>query len=125
MRRWILSVVGAVVVLCGLPADAHHSIAGVYDSSKQLTVEGIVTRFQFINPHPFLTMDVTEGGTVEQWKLEMDNQWELAEVGFDAATLKPGDRIVVTGFPARKQSRSLYVKRLERPSDGFSYRDQS
>jgi hypothetical protein len=51
----------------------------------------------------------------------MDNRWELVEIGFDSMTLKPGDRIVVTGGPAREQRQSLYIRKLERPADGFSY----
>jgi hypothetical protein len=36
-------------------------------------------------------------------------------------TWKPGDWIVVTGSPARTQRHSLYVRRLDRPADGFRY----
>ena len=101
---------------------AHHSIAGVYDSNQQVTIEGIVTRFNFVNPHPFVTVDVRDSrGAAQQWRLEMDNRSELAEVGVTSETLKPGDRVIVSGNPARAQSQSLYVRRLDRPADGFRY----
>ncbi|MEQ1575404.1 MAG: DUF6152 family protein [Vicinamibacterales bacterium] len=101
---------------------AHHSIAGIYDSRKPLTVEGVVAEFRFMNPHPFLFIDVTDrGGKVTQWRLEMDNQRELADVGVTSATFKPGDRVVVTGSHARDQSPGLYLRRLDRPADGFWY----
>lgn len=121
MKRRILSAFG-IVVACGVAAHTHHSIAGVYDGSRQVTIEGVVAQFQFINPHPFVVMDVKDGnGRAEQWTAEMDNRRELVEIGFDSATLKPGDRIVVTGSPSRAQRQSLYIRRLERPADGFSY----
>jgi len=100
---------------------AHHSISAVYDTSRQVAVEG-VTEFRFINPHPFLMMDVKDGrGKAQQWRLEMDNRSELAEIGVTAETWKQGDWIVVTGSPARTQADSIYVRRPDRPADGFRY----
>ena len=121
MKRRILSFAAGIAISV-MAAHAHHSIAAVYDSSQQVTIEGIVTQFQFVNTHPFVTMEVKpDSGGAQQWRLDMDNLRELAEVGMTNQTLKPGDRIVVTGSPARKQSQSLYIRRLDRPADGFWY----
>jgi hypothetical protein len=121
MRRWgLVFVVG--IATSGLAARAHHAIAAVYDSSRQATIEGVVTRFQFINPHPLMTVDVTgDGGKMEQWRLEFDNRSELAAVGATKDTLRAGDRVIVTGSLSRTEPRSLYTLRLERPADGFLY----
>jgi len=100
------------------PAAAHHSIAAVYDGSRPQRIEGIVVEFQFVNPHPFVI--VTVGGD-ESWRLEMDNRFELADIGMTNATLKPGDRVVVTGSPGRTEPRTLYIRQLDRPVDGFRY----
>jgi hypothetical protein len=125
MSRRVVSafVAGAgAVVLSGMAAFAHHSIAGIYDDNRPVTVEGVVTRFQFIHPHPFVRIEVKDpSGRAQQWMLEMDNRGELVELGFGTDTLKTGDRIKVTGSPARRRPRSLYVRSLERPADGFSY----
>ena len=122
MKRWITSAFGIGVVCWAMAAHAHHSIAGAYDDGQRVTIEGVVTRFQFVNPHPFVVVDVRDvNGKLQQWTLEMDNRRELVEIGFDHVTLKPGDRIVVTGSPARGQRESLYIRRLDRPADGFSY----
>ena len=79
----------------------------------------VVHEFEFVNPHPFVTVDLKEKG--ERWRLEMDNRWELAELGFTAGTLKRGDAIVVIVNPARTESRRGYIRRLDRPVDGFKY----
>lgn len=122
MKRSILSALGIGVALYGMAGHAHHSIAGVYDASQRVTIEGVVTQFQFVNPHPFVMMEVKDReGKAQQWRLEMDNRWELAELGFDAKTLKPGDRLVVTGSLARREPHGLYIRRLDRRADGFSY----
>ncbi|HJR70241.1 MAG TPA: DUF6152 family protein [Gammaproteobacteria bacterium] len=120
---WILlraALVAALLVAGG--AEAHHSISAVYDSGRQVTVEGVVTSFEFVNPHPFLVIAVgTDADDRESWRLEMDNRFELAAIGVTGDTLKAGDIVVVTGSAGRTAPRSLYIRRLDRPADGFRY----
>jgi hypothetical protein len=121
MRRWVLSVGGGLAI-SAVAVHAHHSIAGVYDSSRQVTIEAVISQFQFVNPHPYLVVDVRDGsGETQRWRLEMDNRHELVDIGFTNETLKPGDRVVVTGSLARRDANSLYIQRLDRRSDGFGY----
>jgi hypothetical protein len=118
--RWALCLIG--ITLCSAVPSAHHSIASAYDESKHVNIDGVVRQFQFVNPHPFLVVDVKDdGGNTQSWQLEMDNRVELIDVGMTAATFKPGDRVVVTGSPSRGQPRALYIRSLERPADGFGY----
>ena len=110
------------MVIGGGAPHAHHSISSIYDSSRRATIEGVVTQFQLVNPHPFLIIDVKDGtGPARQWRLEMDNRSELAAIGVVANTFIPGDRVVVTGSLARTQGESMYLLRLDRPADGFWY----
>jgi len=108
--------------MSGLVAVAHHSISGAYNTGKEIRVEGVVREYHFVNPHPFLVLEVREeNGTSKTWKLEMDNRSELSEAGMSKDTFKSGDRVVVRGNPAAAQKESLYILKLERPSDGFRY----
>jgi Family of unknown function (DUF6152) len=110
VKRQVLAMVAGFAM--------HHSIAGVYDSSRPMVLEGVIKEFRFVNPHPFVMIDAKD----QIWKLEMDNLRELVAVGMTKETLKPGDRIVVSGARAREKSeQSLYVERLDRPMDGFRY----
>lgn len=103
-------------------AAAHHSIAAVYDSGRMVTVDGTITRFRFVQPHPFIELEVkTPQGAAEGWQLEMDNLRELQAIGLTAETLKAGDRLVVTGSASRSQARALYVRKAVRPADGLEY----
>ena len=100
---------------------AHHSIAGAYDGKQQTALEGVVLQFQWVNPHPFITVQVKEqNGNGQVWKLEMDNRRELERLGLASDTLKPGDQIKVTGDLARQIPNSLYIRKLERPADGYT-----
>jgi hypothetical protein len=115
-------LVAAGMAIYIVAMQAHHSIAGYYDSSRQVTVEGVIAEFHFVNPHPFALLDVTpNNGAVQKWRLEMDNRSELAQIGVTSETFKKGDRILVTGSPARSQSQGLYVLKLDRPADGLRY----
>ena len=120
MNRWILMfTVGFAISI--LAVQAHHSISGVYDTSEQVTLEGVVRQFHFVNPHPYVTVEVQQEGGAQHWRMEMDNRRELVEVGMDETSLKPGDRVVVRGNPVRDKSQGLYIRKLDRASDGFQY----
>jgi hypothetical protein len=122
MRKRRAAVVAALLAGAATPAAAHHSIAAVYDSSREVTVEGRVAEFLFVNPHPVLVIDSAEPGAEPRlWRLEMDNRGELADVGIDAKTFTPGERVVARGSAARKQPQGLYLLQLDRPADGFRY----
>ena len=103
-------------------ALAHHSISGVYDSSRQVTIDGHIVEFQFVNPHPVLVVAPSGAEAANgPWRLEMDNRYELADIGVTAKTFRPGEHVVATGSAARDESRSLYLMKLDRPSDGLRY----
>jgi hypothetical protein len=119
MLKWL--AVAALVLVAGT-AGAHHSISGAYDRNKQVTVDGTVTRFRFVNPHPSLSIDVrNEAGETVPWFLEMDSRGELAAVGFSAETFKAGDQVQVTGSASRTQPNAMYIQKLRRDGDGFAY----
>jgi len=106
----------AVTLVCCGAAEAHHSIAGMYDEGHPVTLDGSVLEFHFVNPHPFVLLKAND----QTWKLELDNRWELIDAGMSATTLKPGDQLTVTGGPAYKQPNAMYVRRMQRV-DGFLY----
>jgi len=117
VRRLLLTA--AMLAGSATAAVAHHSIAGVYDSKSSVTVDGVVSEFHFVNPHPFVIVSADRNGHPETWKLELDNRFELVDAGMKTDTLKAGDRIVARGSRARDGSRSLYALRIDRPADGF------
>ena len=62
----------AVAVLsCALPLMAHHSFAAEFDSSKTVTLHGIVSKVDWINPHIFVYLDVKDdSGKMTTWALQ-------------------------------------------------------
>jgi len=91
-----LKHLAALALAIGAPAQAHHSPV-MFDTSKQITLDGTVRQFQFTNPHCYIQLIVD--GT--EWSLEMGAPVYLANRGWRPSTLKPGDRIRVTASPLR------------------------
>jgi uncharacterized protein DUF6152 len=114
---------GLIALLLPTAALAHHSISGVYDSARQVTIDGRVLEFQFVNPHPVLIVAPSVGAEADTrpWRLEMDNRYELADIGVTSKTFKPGEHVIATGSAARDESHSLYLMKLHRPADGLRY----
>jgi hypothetical protein len=121
MNRIVYSLVFGIGI-GGPVAHAHHSIASVYDTRRQETIEGEVAEFRFVHPHPILVIDVAaDGAEPNLWQLEMDNRTELAAIGITEVTWKPGDRVVATGSLGKQEAQRLYLRRLDRPVDGLRY----
>ena len=118
MPRWAWLPVIALAASAA-PASAHHTLTG-YDQARPITLEGVVAEFSYTQPHPHLMMRV-QAATPQTWRLEMDNLYELDEIGFTKETFKPGDRVRVTGSPGRNGATTMYIRRLDRPKDGLRY----
>jgi hypothetical protein len=123
MKRRTLQGIFALAILCSwIPVGAHHSLTGSYDMGREVTLEGVVTAFQFVNPHPFITIAVESSkGAKEQWRGELDNRSELVDIGVTSGTFKSGDRVIIVGNPGHDKAAAVYVKRLDRPADGLKY----
>lgn len=89
-----------VALAVAAPAAAHHSFA-MFDQEKTVVVEGVVTEFQFTNPHSWLEVDVQTPQGVKHWAFEMNNLVGLRRLGFRQKTLSPGDKVKVTMHPMR------------------------
>ena len=90
--------VGAVgLLLFSGPVLAHHGRSN-YDVTGTATVKGIVTEFEWVNPHALIHLDVTgENGTVEKWIAETNSPNTLSRQGWSRNTVKTGDEITLFG----------------------------
>ena len=110
--------VAAALISGGVVAQAHHSVAGAYDETREMTIDGVIAEFRFVSPHPMVTVTESAG---QSWRFELDNLREFRAIGFTASDLEVGDRIIVRGWLARREANQLYVMHLERPADGFGF----
>lgn len=101
MRTAAAAALAAGLLLVCVPARAHHG-TGTYDSTKAVTLSGVVTEFAFVNPHAALFFDVKdESGKVVNWAIEMNSPGVLRRAGWTKNTFKAGDQITITVRPAK------------------------
>jgi hypothetical protein len=122
MTRALLTLAVATLVT-GAVASAHHSFSAYYFEDRTVTLEGAVHEFHFRNPHAVLMVTAKDdGGTLRTYAAEFASPSRLAPQGFTKDTLKPGDRVIVTGSPGRVPSEyKVHLKRVQRLSDGWSW----
>ena len=124
MKHPTLYVLGLSLITSVGVAWAHHSIDADFTAGSERTINVVATEFRFTNPHPFVTATETSAtGEVTEWTLMLDDRWEMVESGFTRTTIQPGDELVVNGLPSRREPTTLYVRVLERPSDGLIYEE--
>jgi hypothetical protein len=101
MRPALGTALATVLVVMSVPALAHHG-TGTYDSTKSVTLSGVVTEFAFINPHAALYFDVKDAsGKAVNWAIEMNSPGVLRAAGWTKTTFKAGDQITITVRPAK------------------------
>ncbi|MBM3820884.1 MAG: hypothetical protein FJW14_17980 [Acidimicrobiia bacterium] len=126
MTRSLWIVCAGALTLLGTQLEAHHSMAE-YLTTERVTIQGEVVGFDFHNPHSFIFVRVTDAdGATTQYAIEWSASSQLASRGIRANTLRPGDTLVITGFPAQNRAeRRMRLMELERPSDGFVFRHRT
>ncbi len=101
------AMMGCLVVLSILAGtiQAHHSPA-VFDRTRSISLEGVITSFSWSNPHSWIHLNVTtESGDVEAWTVEMNPATILARGGWRRNSLQPGDEVTVFVHPLRSDER--------------------
>jgi uncharacterized protein DUF6152 len=92
-----------LVLLTGASARAHHSFEAEYDSRRPITLTGVVTKVDWINPHAYVFLDAKgEDGTVKNYRVEMGPPYALVRGGWKRDTLKIGDTVTVEGAAIAK-----------------------
>lgn len=114
---------GLMAAAGNLPAQAHHSFPATYMVDQMVTIQGTVVQFLFRNPHSFVhVMAPDEKGNMVVWAVEWGAGSTLGAASIKNDTLMPGDKVIVTGNPARDaSSHRLRMRAIERPSDGFKW----
>jgi hypothetical protein len=119
---WLfLACTAALALVSSNPAVAHHSPAR-FDTAQVIMVEGVVTEYEWANPHVYIYLEqTTEAGETIAWEVEGLPPAILRRQGWSESTLRTGDRVVVTGNPARS-SKGLFLTGLQR--DGSTLYDR-
>jgi hypothetical protein len=126
-----LEVLFAIITLfvVAIQMQAHHPFANEFDANKPITLKGTVTKFEWVNPHAILSMDVKDqNGQITNWTVEMGAPKKLKDFGWKKDLVKPGDEITVNAWCAKDGSNRASANTITLPdgakmTGGSSYYD--
>jgi hypothetical protein len=114
----------AAAVLSLSTVQAHHSVPGQFDVSKPITLKGVISKIEWINPHIYVHLDVKEpNGTTTTWALSTLPTAMMRRAGLTKETLqgKPGEEVTINAVPARDGSKNLgWINKITY-ADGHSF----
>ena len=120
--RSVIRVLIAVAGIClfvartDVPVTAHHAFAAEFDADRPVEFSGTVTKVEWINPHAWIHIDVTQpDGSVESWAIEGGTPNSLFRRGFTRDSVKVGTVINVDGYESRDGSRRANGRDLTLP----------
>jgi hypothetical protein len=108
----VLALAVAVLVV-STPLPAHHG-ASMFDMKDLITMKGIVTKFEWTNPHAMILADVKDDkGAVQKWAIETRGGPNvLTKAGWTKDTLSPGDQVTFIGHPAKDGSYNMRLAKV-------------
>jgi hypothetical protein len=98
-----------------VPSLAHHALQAQFDVNKPIEFTGVLKKVEWINPHVYFTLDVTdEGGKVTTWAVETVGPTAMRRAGLSrAGFFKVGDTYTVMGLAARNGSAAAFLKAIK------------
>ena len=103
----ITGVVGGTSVL------AHHSFAAEFDINKPITLQGVVTKVEWVNPHVYVYLDVKDAsGKVTNWALSSLSPGAARRAGVTRANFGQGQTVTIAGYHAKDSSNFAFMRKM-------------
>ncbi len=98
MTGWLLA---AALLVAAAPVVAHHAFSAEFDATKPVRLQGTITKMEWINPHSWMHVDVTnDDGTVDSWMIEAGPPGALVRRGWRKDSVQPGTEVFIEGYQA-------------------------
>ena len=106
---------GVIVTLSfmaiSISVSAHHSFAVHFLPEGEVTVTGVVTSYRFANPHGVVELTaVNADGQEIAWRAETNSPSLLRRRGWTRESIKVGEEVTLTGWPARADDHYLRIR---------------
>ena len=122
MRMKRQAIAAAVALFCAVPLVAHHAVSAEFDSAKVVTLKGVVSKVDWVNPHIFVYFDAKdESGKVTTWRLQSLPPLFFKGSGLTKDKLLNGSEATITAYPAKDGTDDFgFLLKLSYP-DGHFY----
>lgn len=105
------TLLSVFLLLTAHSVHAHHSFAAEFDITKPVTLTGVLTRMDWVNPHGWMYVDVKGlDGTVVHWVIQTGGPTQLLRRGFGKETFPAGIEVTIKGFRAREKSTTAHAE---------------
>ncbi len=119
--RGFVTLFGLGLLMATPPVIAHHAFSAEFDADRPMTLHGTVTKTEWINPHSWIHIDVTDdGGTVQSWAIECGAPNALIRRGLNKNSIPAGTELVVDGYGAKNGSNTANARDITLP-DGSQF----
>ncbi|HEY6361846.1 MAG TPA: DUF6152 family protein [Vicinamibacterales bacterium] len=130
-KLFLMSLIGAIA-LSALPVKAHHAFAAEFDVNQPITLRGVLSKMEFVNPHGWIYIDVkSPDGKVQTWAVESVGPNALLRRGLRKTDFPIGAEVVVKGYKAKNgtntangrtitfaDGRNFFMGSADGPADG-------
>lgn len=106
MKKLLVQLLAlAAVVSTPDIACAHHAFSAEFDAYSPVTIRGVVTKVEWINPHAWTHVAVIQAdGSTVNWMFEGGTPNTLVRSGIDRNSLPVGSEIVVRGYQSKDKN---------------------
>ena len=119
MRKLVIIMTGLVALMASAISLGHHSFSAEFDVGRPVELSGTVNHMECTNPHAWLHLDVqAEDGSTQTWAIEFLGVNALVRSGMSPKTVKPGDKLTVTGFGSRDGTNTANASSAKRTDSG-------
>ena len=109
-------LVATALVIASIPVAAHHSLNAGFDETKIVTLKGLVSKVEWVNPHVYLYVDVAdESGKTATWQVETFPPNTLRRAGLTRDKLGYGQIVTVTGYAAKNGANVTFLRQIMFP----------
>ena len=113
-----VSTAGLAILLLLVPVSGHHEVAAKFDPAKTVTLSGVVTDIEWLNPHVHVFVNVAGAGGLTSWAVELESVVDLRDSGWRRDSVKPGDVVTIQGIVARDGTPQVWAKSMALKSTG-------
>ena len=101
MRTMTGSLLMGALLVAAAPVVAHHAFSAEFDATKPVRLQGVITKMEWINPHSWMHVDVTnDDGSIDSWMIEAGPPGALVRRGWRKDSVQPGTEVFIEGYQA-------------------------